>query len=511
MKKILFIVCVSLMAGLVQAQEPADALRYSWYVPGGTARIRAVGGAMGSLGGDITATFVNPAGLGFYKTGDFVVSPAYQFGKTKSTYLGRTEKEDQHRFTWGTTGFVWGGSGGRNNTSGAFSLAYNRTADFNQDILYRGLNTQSSYSQKFLEEISRNNIKDGNALASNYPFGSSLAFNTYWIDTVGGGTNGNFQFQSRSANLLSTGLLQQNLVYSRGGIDEVALGVAVNRNDKIMFGGSLGVPFLHYKKTSEFLEADATANNNNFNYAMVQDDLKTTGVGFNLKAGMIYKPREFWRLGLAIHSPTFFTLTDRYKTSITADVEKGQTLSDYSVDYNNDEASEFKYSYFTPYRVIGSVSYVIREVQDVTKQKGFLTADVEYVNYKASSFSPEKENETESTKSYLKQLNRAIDQAYKGAFNFRAGGELKFNVVMVRLGAAYYGNPYKDINGEKGSKINLTGGLGYRHKGIFADLTYVHAINKDVNFAYRLSSAPYSGANLKNTMGNVYLTVGFKI
>ena len=73
------------------AQEPADALRNAWNVQSGTARVQAIGGAMGSLGGDITATFVNPAGLGFYRTGDFVFTPTYTFGKTNATYLGRKE------------------------------------------------------------------------------------------------------------------------------------------------------------------------------------------------------------------------------------------------------------------------------------------------------------------------------------------------------------------------------------------------------------------------------------
>ena len=88
MKKVLFILSGVLSIYSVKAQEPADALRYSWYVPGASARIKAVGGSMGSLGGDITATFVNPAGLAFYRTGDFIISPAYQFGKTKADYFG---------------------------------------------------------------------------------------------------------------------------------------------------------------------------------------------------------------------------------------------------------------------------------------------------------------------------------------------------------------------------------------------------------------------------------------
>ena len=514
MKKLLFTAIVITIVNSLYAQEPADALRYSWYVPGGSARVKAIGGAMGSLGGDITATFVNPAGLAFYKTGDFIFSPAYKFGKTNASYLGRTEQDKNKRFVWGTTGFVLGGGDGKGNVrNAAFSIAYNRTADFNSSILYRGQNNQSSYSQKFLEEINKNNVKDGNALASNYPFGSSLAFNTYWIDTVGGGTNGNFQFQSRSANILSTGLLQQNSVTTHGGIDEFALGVAVNLRDKLMLGGSFGVPVLHYKREGEFLEADATTNpNNHFNYAMFNETLTTSGVGLNLKAGLIYKPAEFWRIGLAFHSPSLYTLTDSYEASITADVENGQPSTDYSKDYTNNEPSQFKYTYVTPYKVIGSISYVIREIEDVTKQRGFLTADVEYVNYKASSFSTDNGTSAdESTKNYLKQLNNAIDNAYKGAFNLRVGGELKFTTLMVRLGGAYYGNPYKNIHGEKGSKLDLSGGLGYRNKGFFVDLTYIYGINKDVNYAYRLANAPYFGANLKNMASNVLLTIGFKI
>lgn len=513
MKKILFIALSFLSATLINAQEPADALRYAWTVPGATARVQAIGGAQGSLGGDISSTFMNPAGLAFYKTGDIVISQAYRFGKAKSSYFGRTEAEKTNKFTWGTSGFVFGGGDGKGDVRNAtVSIAYNRVADFNSNIRYMGQTNQSSYSQKYLEQISRNNIKDGNVLSKDYPHGSSLAFNTYWIDTIGGSTNGNFQFQSRSANILSSGLLQQNTVNSTGGIDEGALGVAVNVRDKWMFGGTIGISYLHYKRVGEFLEADATPNtNNNFNYAMVNETIKTSGWGFNIKAGMIFKPTEFWRLGLALHTPTFYSLTDNYETSITADVEKGTTYTEYSLDLTDNVPSEFKYDHFTPFKAIGSISYVLREIQDVTKQKGFLTADVEYVHYKGSSFNPTEDNTDQSAATYLNQLNTAIDKAYKGAFNFRAGGELKFTTIMFRLGAAYYGNPYKDINGEKGHKLNLSGGLGYRNKGFFVDLTYIYAMNRDIHYAYRLTSSPYSSASIKDNRNNIMLTLGVKI
>lgn len=509
------------------SQEPADALRYGWQTPGATARIQAIGGAMGSLGGDVTATFVNPAGLAFYRTGDFVITPRFQWGRTKAKYLDREEREQNDRFNFGTTGVVFGGDVGSSRgkvKSAAISLAYNRTADFNSNFLYRGINTRSSYSQRFLEEIAANNDRDANVVSGgvspndprfqpNYLNGTSLAFNTFWIDTVGGSTNGNFQFQSRAANLLRNGggLLQQQTVATSGGMHEFAFGMAVNLNNKWMFGGTLGVPVIVYNRKSEFVEADPSENKNRFDYASITEDFQTRGFGLNLKLGAIYKPAEFWRLGLAIHTPSLLTLTDTYNYTVTTNNDS-ITLTQATSDFNaNDEKSQYRYQITTPYRIIGSISYVLREIEDVTKQRGFITADVEYVNYSATSFSTHDEfNNGAGDEAYLRSLNQAIDRAYKGAFNFRVGGELKFTTLMVRLGAAYFGNPYRDIKGEFGDRLNLSGGLGYRNKGFFVDVTYVHSMNRDVHFAYRLSNADYSGANLRNTAGNVVATLGFK-
>lgn len=515
MKSIFFVMTILLPAVYCLGQEPADALRYSWYSQGGTARQQAIGGAMGSLGGDISATFVNPAGLGFYKTGDFVFTPGFNFLNNKSKYFGRTEKDKKSNLYLGTTGFVLGGSTGvesRKKRSSAISLAINRAADFNTHILYRGANNQSSYSQKFLEEIRNGDIKDANAVAQNFPFGTSLAFNTYWIDTIAGGTSGNYQFQSRAVPLLSTGLLQENKITSKGGITEIALAGGGNYRDKLYVGVTLGIPILNYERKSTFTEADATTNSNNFDFASITENLRTKGGGVNLKAGVIYKASEFVRLGLAIHSPTYFQLTDRYNASVTTNTESYQgQLTQTSADFTNGEDARFKYWMFTPYRIIASAAYVVHEIADVKKQKGFLTADVEFVNYKASSYTTDPGNDDQVSRDYLKSLNKAIDKAYKPAFNLRAGGELKFTTIMARLGVAYYGNPYKNINDEKGSRLHLSGGLGYRNKGFFVDVTYIYKITKDVNFPYRLQYSAYSAANIKGAASNILLTVGFKI
>ncbi len=513
MKKILYIT-VLLSGGVLQAQEPADALRFSFTIPGGTARHQAIGGAMGSLGGDITATFVNPAGLAFYKTGDAVFSPAYRFGKNKASFLNRTEKENEQKFNLGTTGFVLASGSGNGKVRGhALSLAINTTGDFRHNVTYRGINNQSSYSQQYIEELGNNNIRDIETAANGFAYGSSLAFNTYWIDTTGSAA-GITGFRSRAQALLGTGLIQEQTISHRGGIYEPSLGLAVNYNDKLMLGGSISVPYAYYNRESSFTEADPTDNpNNEFDFATVTESVTRRGVGFNAKLGLIYKPQEYWRLGLAVHSPTVYSFTDANEVEIRTNTEnyKG-ILFDNSNTFPN-TSDEFTYTMVTPYRVIGSVSYVLREIQDVTKQRGFLTADVEYVNYKASSFHPQDDEETitlQEDKQYLKSLNRAVDNAYKGAFNFRAGGELKFTTLMVRLGAAYYGNPYKNLRGEKGSKLNLAGGLGYRDKGRFIDVAYVHNLNNEVQLPYRLQNGFSPTANVKTSASNIVLTVGMK-
>lgn len=515
MRKIFPLAIICIACSNANAQEPADALRYSWYTSSGTARQQAIGGAMTSLGGDLTAAFVNPAGLGFYKTGDFVLTPGYNLFQNKATYYGRTEADKRNSFSFGTTGFVMGTETtdrNRQKSGMAVAIALNRQASFSNKILYRGLNTQNSYSQKFLEEINNRNDKDANSVASNYPFGTSIAFNTYWIDTINGGSTGNYQFQSRAT---IGNLLQENSITNSGGITELALAFAGNHKDKFYFGGTLGVPFLRYDRESSFIEADASTNtNNNFDFASINENLTTNGVGVNLKLGVIYKPKEYIRLGLAVHTPTFYSLTDKYNASVTTSTENYKGLLTQSSDlFTGGQDAEFKYWHFTPYRIMASASYVLREIEDVRKQKGFLTADIEYVNYKASSFTTDPDgDDSQETRDYLKSLNRAIDNSYKGTFNFKAGGELKFTTIMARLGLAYFGNPYKNLgHGEKGSRFQLSGGLGYRNKGIFIDLTYVHTMGKDMHYAYRLQNSNYVGASLKQTGGNIVATLGFKI
>jgi hypothetical protein len=58
--------------------------------------------------------------------------------------------------------------------------------------------TRALTHKKFLEQIQNDGVKDANVVASIMNTAPVLLLNTYWIDTIAGGTSGNYQFQTRS-------------------------------------------------------------------------------------------------------------------------------------------------------------------------------------------------------------------------------------------------------------------------------------------------------------------------
>jgi hypothetical protein len=520
MNKFFYLLSVFFTAQQLTAQIPEDAIRMSWNAPSGSARNQAIGGAMGSLGGEITSVFVNPAGLGLYKRGEFVITPGISFLKGKSNFRGTDAKtKSLSKFNFGASGFVLSQSVPNSKwSSKTFSIAINRTANFNGRTFYRGQNDFSSFSESFAEEFSKSGQPiDVVLYTAPLSLGTKLATYTYLIDTLT--VNGRLEvvgLPERDAILKGTNanLMQEKDIRTKGGITEIALGYAANMDDKIYIGGSLGIPIVNYERTSVFKESDISGdNNNNFNFANYTENYRSQGVGFNAKIGLIFKPAEMFRAGLAIHTPTIYGLKERTTGSMEADLEqylKGGGISKATADsiYTQFGADipEYKYDLISPWKFLVSGSYLISGVEDVTKQRGFITADIEYVTHGSSRFhSADQNGDTE----YYKGVNEGVKLSYKGAFNFKVGGELKFNTLMTRLGFAYFGNPYREKQ-FKVNKMNLSGGLGYRNKGIFVDITYVRGLTKDVNFPYRVADKANTYATTKNRNSNVLVTFGVK-
>ena len=353
---------------------------------------------------------------------------------------------------------------------------------------------------------------DTNAALSNYIFGSSLAFRTFLIDTTI--VNGQLGYKSlvtlaSSANP-SAGVNQSYDAVTTGGYQEAAISLAGNMEDKLYVGGSVTIPIINYTRELNYSEKDATNNtNNNFAYFNYHESFNSSGIGAGLKVGMIYKPKDFWRIGFAIHSPQFISFKDEIRSSITANTEGYAGLRTATSDQlNNGNAGTREYNMMTPWRAIVSASYVFREIEDTKKQRAFVSADIEYVNYRGARYSATGSNSDDADlKNYYSMVNDEIKDYYKGNFNFKLGGELKFDPWMFRAGIAYYGSPYAD-NNLKANRLVTATGIGYRNYGFFIDITYTATFINDVNFPYRLNDVPNTFATQKGNRNGVIMTIG---
>lgn len=510
MKKTILILSTCFLTQSLWSQTPSDALKYGYFTQNGTARNMATGGVMGSLGGDISANNVNPAGIGLFKTGELVLSPNFLLNKNKFDFRGTNSESDKNNVSYGASGYIFGApKAGRSKwTSAAFSISINQLSSFNNHVKYKGTNNYSSFSEQYLEELVKDKA-DTNAALSNYIFGSSLAFRTYLIDKVTGPGGALTGYQSLVP--ITTGVIQERDEKTSGGLHEISLAWAGNLQDKLYVGGSVNIPFSVYKSTLNYKESDATnITTNNFNFAEFNETSSSNGIGINAKFGLIYKPKEFIRFGLALHSPSFMSFSDEIRASLTTDTESyAGKQTETSDNLNSGNAGKREYYLSTPWRAIVSGSYVFREVNDTRKQKAFLSTDLEFVNYRSTRYSS-KDNNDQTLVKYYNTLNEGIKSYYKPALNIRVGGEMKFNIWMVRAGFAYYGNPYKDSENLKSNRLIASTGLGYRNHGMFIDLTYSHNFNTDVNFPYRLVDKANTFAVQNGSIGNIIMTLGFK-
>lgn len=516
-KKVFFVAGFGLATVQGFSQVPEDALRASWNKISGTARNQAIGGAGASLGGDISSMFINPAGIGMYKTNEFVLSPGFNFYSNDAQFRGTNTTATNSGFMLGTSGAVFGMPDRyRPNKSAAFAIGVNRTADFRNKVSYQGANNFSSFSEGYAAEIASSGLSLDDALnSSSISFPGRMALYTYLVDTLtvpGGGTEV-VGTPMRYAMLHDEGfeLNQRNDIETTGGITEIALAYGGNSNNKFYWGFTFGLPIYNYKRSSTLTETDASGKTDNyFNTARLEENYQAKGVGLNLKMGMIYKPVNSVRLGLAMHTPTLYGIRETYDATMYTDLENYNAPTSVNVtSFNDGYLPEYRYDLVSPWRFMLSGSYMLNAVADTRQQRGFITADLEYVTYGSNRFYNGDPNSGNAANDYFTAVNNTIKAIYKGALNARVGGELKFNTLMARAGFAYYGNPYRD-KALDAERLFISGGIGYRNRGFFVDLSYVHRISSDSDFPYRLSDKANTYATINQTGGTVMTTFGFK-
>ena len=487
--KLKYILCVIAAAAITKssfAQYSQDAIRFSGTQPGSTARLKAVGNASTALGGDLSSVSSNPAGLGFFTSSEFSITPEYDMFKADAGYFGSNINSTKNTGNLSNASIVFYSQNktarGTDKTQGwlsvNFGLGYSRTNNFNESVNYSGFNPDNSISDYYAD---RANFSSSDILAD-------WAYDHKLIDlyNVSGG-------QSYLSNVVinnSSQLLQVGDIRRTGGQSEFNLAVGANYSNKLYIGGSLGIASIRYNSTTTFTETgdvsiSDTEPARGFTSAFVQDQV-TRGTGANIKLGVIYKPVNALRLGLNFTSPTWYSMEDTYTERLATDING-------DINARDGETYGLRYDMQTPLKIAGGAAVFIGKY-------GFITGDIEYVDYPSANL--------ESNDDYDASFdNGNIKTLYKGAVNARVGAEARLGkFAYLRGGYNIQGSPLKN----DGSALKTaSGGIGFRKGAYGIDATYTHMTGDQVLYPYEIGDFS-PAATINRTRDNVYLTLSYR-
>ena len=425
MRKITFILLALFFTYFAHSQTINDAVRYSLYDIGGTARTVGAGGALGALGADFSVLSTNPAGLATYRRSEFMFTPTVNLSNIKSELEGSQNQpveQTKTKFNLNNLGLVIANRPYESKWKTAnFGVGLNRLANFHQEIFYEGT-SPGSITDRFLE------LAVGKNLSELGDFEEGLAYDAFAIFDDDNG-------QYFSDFLLAEDVEKSQRIERVGSVNELVFSLAGNYNEKLMLGVTVGIPFIRFEERKVYREIDEDDSTPVFEELKYEENLNTTGAGINLKIGAIYRVNQMIRVGAAIHTPTSFSLEDTWSSSILYEF----THPDFSSPGEQfSPEGFFEYSFKTPWRYIGSLGVII-------KKYGFLSADIEYVSYSGSEF---KFTNTDSSEDldFLRILNGQISNELKGGVNLRLGGEFAYNFLRFRGGFSITDNPFENVD-----------------------------------------------------------------
>jgi hypothetical protein len=490
MKRYFIPLCFLFFGAKLFSQQASDVLRYSNLRPSGTARFLGAGGAFGALGADFGALSQNPAGLALYRTDELVLSPALKFARSESGIAGANNArfdDDESGFGFDNYGLVFNTtpSSKRWKTFNV-GLGVNRQNNYRQAVYYEGL-AQGSILNGFFDNA-KSIINGGGSEKDFYPFEEGLAWDANAIYFQNGALS--YDFEGNRDALVT----RSQKVTTFGKMDEMVISFGGNYDEKLMVGATVGVPFVNYRIEGEYVERDAAGLVDFFDDLTYTEYLKTSGVGVNLKLGVIYKFNQAFRLGAAFHTPTRLSLTDSYSNTFAYSYTDNSGSFTSDPQLSPDGVSDYRLR--TPWRAIASAAVVV-------KKHGFLSADVEWVDYGANTFNLTADVSNTANELAERDLNNTIQKNYQRAMNVRAGGELAIENFRFRAGVNLQGKPEK---GENGFNMAYTAGAGVRGESFYLDLGWRRYTGEG-------SVRPYVGAPVAttdNAATDLVMTLGFK-
>ena len=523
-----------LVAMSVNAQTQYDAYRFSESELNGTARFVGMGGAMGALGADISVIGTNPAGIALFRGHD--VSTSFSFNSThvKSDFTGVSMKEKKNNMSFDQIGFVYSTKIGNKTNLRYLNFGFNYHKSSNLNKIFSSGGFLDGLSQTYqianmiggtigsLSEIDDiYNYGDVDGIQNpynnvNYPYLGILGVRTGLVGI------------SKDNESLKAWSGDHNYYNSReeGGIQQYDFNMSFNVQDKMYFGVTLGVYDVDYRRTTiyeEYIYDQAPEfDKPHEGFYQLNNVHRTSGTGFDLKLGAIFRPIDdsAFRFGFAIHTPTWYALTDIYNSSIYSDItyqvydeennaviEEIDRINENVYDYVGGETMQ-DYRLTTPWKFNVNMGTVFGGMMAVG-------AEYEFAAYNHCKLHYYDGYE-------MIEQNQYINEDVKGVHTLRLGMETRItSAFSVRAGynfssQAFKKTAYKALNyndmrtdveyNNKYSQNTVTVGLGYAGRIFYADLAYKYNIYKS-DF-YPFSDSSLMPASLTNERHQALLTIG---
>ena len=450
----------------------------------GTARSMAMAGAFTSLGGDLSAMGINPAGLAMYRHNEISISPMMGFQKADSDADTWGENQ-QSRFSLSNIGATFklyeGSSGGVVSVNAG--VGYNRVADFNYRYGVSSVSGPSSspyrsINDAFVRQLGQGGLFPDNDGALNYAFGDAyywggiLAYNNWFIDAERDALGDYWTAANTIGANASIG--HSGSVESRGSIGEVQLALAANIANKLYVGGTIGIQSVKWNRQYYYGEdyiyngqqpvySDGTVIAEPAEWMDFNQAVRLSGAGVNLKLGAIYRPFQALRLGVALHTPTYYSLDRVYQAYMASNFNPNGDTTEALED-----AVGNTWDFISPTRLMLGASYTFG-------QMALLSVDYERTWYNGMRVTNVPEGFDLAPKDYRAEFRNN----YKGGNTLRIGGEIKpLPMVALRAGygisdsmlrndsSLYYNSPtpYRTVC--------YSAGIGFQIKAVSLDLAY---------------------------------------
>lgn len=440
MKKILSTILVSVSMVPAMAQNIVDAGRFATTEIAGTARYRSMAGAFGALGGDATCMNDNPAGIGIFR-GNSQISISPTLSVAKNQTMG-TVKEKSKKSDMSVSNLAYIISirpeGTDHLVNFNIGLGFNHSEGTNRKYKTTMDNPKSSFG-RYVAVRANNALRatdlfhDPGYLATDDAWGNSdiplialMGYDSYAIDdtyNASGVRTGGVSAYNEVEGLQS---FQRLLVSEQNRNDEYNINLSGNWDDVFYAGLTLSIVDFNSTITSDFYE-DYDYDYEG-DYTEYYNDLETQGSGVNVKLGLLYKPTPEWRIGAAVHTPTWLDMKDYYNGAM---ITNDPNCKDYSYA-SEDGAYDYRYKYTTPWVYQLSTAYVIGKTAIVS------------LEYDLKDFSSAKYKSANDYKDEYSGMNYLIKNNMQKQHTIKAGFEYRLtNNLSVRAGYATQTSPYK--------------------------------------------------------------------